>query len=58
MSLSTKIIKSTDVPTDGNCEIHALVIILRNEQINIDFQDIKRILKPQYGWFSRSSKSF
>jgi hypothetical protein len=45
MSLATKFVKSINVPADGNCGIHALVKILRDENIIIDFQAIRTLLK-------------
>lgn len=44
-SLASKFVKLENVPSDGNCGIHALVKILNNEQINVNFKQITDLLK-------------
>ncbi|CAI6373660.1 unnamed protein product [Macrosiphum euphorbiae] len=44
-SLASKFVKLENVPSDGNCGIHALVKILNNEQINVNFNQITDLLK-------------
>ncbi|KAL4154099.1 hypothetical protein QTP88_001932 [Uroleucon formosanum] len=45
ISLASKFVKLENVPSDGNCGVHALVKILINEQINVNFKQITDLLK-------------
>ncbi|KAL4101062.1 hypothetical protein QTP88_021082 [Uroleucon formosanum] len=45
ISLASKFVKLENVPSDGNCGVHALVKILNNEQINVNFKQITDLLK-------------
>ncbi|KAL4084258.1 hypothetical protein QTP88_028083 [Uroleucon formosanum] len=45
ISLASKFVKLENVPSDGNCGVHALVKILNNEQINVNFKQITNLLK-------------
>ncbi|KAL4084279.1 hypothetical protein QTP88_028104 [Uroleucon formosanum] len=43
--IASKFVKLENVPSDGNCGVHALVKILNNEQINVNFKQITNLLK-------------
>ncbi|KAL4141973.1 hypothetical protein QTP88_004509 [Uroleucon formosanum] len=45
ISLASKFVKLENVPSDGNCGVHALVKILNNKQINVNFKQITDLLK-------------
>ncbi|KAL4152820.1 hypothetical protein QTP88_000653 [Uroleucon formosanum] len=45
ISLASKFVKLENVSSDGNCGVHALVKILNNEQINVNFKQITDLLK-------------
>lgn len=40
ISLASKFVKLENIPSDGNCGINALVTILNNQQINVNFKQI------------------